>query len=102
MSVLRMRRKSMSIHCRLDRAGRARKSLLLLAFVGLLSLLGVSPASASEAELILPDLGSQTFLGGSGPNPPLGGLVVCLGGMIFGMIMYTQLKNLPVHRSMRE
>ncbi|HYU35630.1 MAG TPA: sodium-translocating pyrophosphatase [Thermoanaerobaculia bacterium] len=92
----------MSIHCRLDRAGRARKSLLLLAFVGLLSLLGVSPASASEAELILPDLGSQTFLGASGHNLLLGGLVVCVGGMIFGMIMYTQLKNLPVHRSMRE
>ncbi len=92
----------MSIHCRLDRAGRARKSLLLLAFVAMLSLLGVSPASASEAELILPDLGSQSFLGINGHDLLLGGLVVCVGGMIFGLIMYTQLKNLPVHRSMRE
>jgi K(+)-stimulated pyrophosphate-energized sodium pump len=92
----------MSIQCRLDRANRARKSLLLLAIVGLLSLLGVSPASASEAELVLPDLGSQSFLGVSGHNLLLAGLVVCIGGMIFGLIMYTQLKNLPVHRSMRE
>ncbi|HKH48801.1 MAG TPA: sodium-translocating pyrophosphatase [Thermoanaerobaculia bacterium] len=92
----------MSIQCRLDRANRARKSLLLLAIVGLLSLLGVSPASASEAELVLPDLGSQLFLGINGHNLLLAGLVVCIGGMIFGLIMYTQLKNLPVHRSMRE
>ena len=92
----------MSIHCRLDRAGRARKSLLLLALVGVLALLGVAPASASEAELVLPDLGSQSFLGMSGHNLLLAGLFVCIGGMIFGLIMYTQLKNLPVHRSMRE
>jgi K(+)-stimulated pyrophosphate-energized sodium pump len=92
----------MSIHCRLDRAVRARKSLLLLAIVGMLSLLGVSPASASEAELVLPDLGSQSFLGFSGRDLLIGGLLVCIGGVIFGMIMYTQLKNLPVHRSMRE
>jgi K(+)-stimulated pyrophosphate-energized sodium pump len=30
------------------------------------------------------------------------GLVVCLGGMVFGLVMFTNLKNLPVHKSMRE
>jgi len=93
---------TMSNHRLPDRASRARKGLLLLVVVGLLSLLGAAPASASEAELVLPDLGSQTFLGVSGHNLLLAGLVVCIGGMIFGLIMYTQLKNLPVHRSMRE
>jgi K(+)-stimulated pyrophosphate-energized sodium pump len=89
----------MSIHCLPD---RARKSLLLLAVLGVLSLLGPAPAMASEADLVLPDLGSETFLGINGHDLLLAGLVVCIGGIIFGMIMYTQLKNLPVHRSMRE
>src|SRR4028119_1254584 len=99
MSLFRMRRKSMLTHCLPD---RARKSLLLLAVLGVLSLLGATPAMASEADLVLPDLGSQTFLGINGHDLLLAGLVVCLGGVIFGMIMYTRLKNLPVHRSMRE
>ena len=89
----------MSIHCLPD---RARKSLLLLAVLGVLSLLGPAPAMASEADLVLPDLGSETFLGINGHDLLLAGLVVCIGGVIFGMIMYTKLKNLPVHRSMRE
>jgi len=30
------------------------------------------------------------------------GLIVCAAGFLFGLVIYTQLKNLPVHRSMRE
>src|SRR5688572_32272165 len=30
------------------------------------------------------------------------GLLVCVLGLLFGLMMYVQLKNLPVHRSMRE
>ena len=30
------------------------------------------------------------------------GLLFCVGGMLFGLAIYVQLKNLPVHRSMRE
>ncbi|HEX7182050.1 MAG TPA: sodium-translocating pyrophosphatase [Thermoanaerobaculia bacterium] len=92
----------MSIHRLLDRTGRARKGLLFLAVAALLSLLNAAPAAASEAELVLPDLGSVSFFGISGHNLLLSGLVVCFGGIVFGMIMYSQLKNLPVHRSMRE
>src|SRR5436305_362986 len=80
----------------------ARGGLLSLAMLALLSLLGAAPAAASEAELRLPDLSSVQFFGINGHNLLLGGLVVCLGGMVFGLIMYTQLKNLPVHASMRE
>jgi K(+)-stimulated pyrophosphate-energized sodium pump len=61
-----------------------------------------APASASEADLLLPDLGSVNFLGFSGHNLLLGGLVVCVLGMLFGLVTYVQLKNLPVHKSMRE
>ncbi len=61
-----------------------------------------SVASASEADLILPDLTTQSFLGVSGFNLLLAGLVVCLLGMVFGWIMYRQLRALPVHSSMKE
>ena len=32
----------------------------------------------------------------------MGGLVVCLGGLAFGLLIFTRLKNLPVHKSMRD
>lgn len=56
----------------------------------------------SEATLVLPDLASVQFLGMSGRALLMGGLLVCAAGMIFGLVIYNQLKNLPVHRSMRE
>ena len=55
-----------------------------------------------EANLILPDLG-QTDVGGFSPRVLLlSGMVVSVFGMLFGLRILTQLKNLPVHRSMRE
>jgi K(+)-stimulated pyrophosphate-energized sodium pump len=92
----------MSTHQLLDRTGPARKKLLLLAVAALLAVLTASPAAASEADLVLPDFHSASFLGISGYDLLLAGLVVCVGGIIFGLLMYQQLKNLPVHRSMRE
>ena len=60
-------------------------------------------APGGEANLVLPDLGSVTFLGGTdGHTLLLSGLVVSVLGLLFGLIFYTQLKNLPVHRSMLE
>ncbi|HYK00512.1 MAG TPA: sodium-translocating pyrophosphatase, partial [Thermoanaerobaculia bacterium] len=56
----------------------------------------------SEADLVLPDLGSVNFLGMSGDRLLMGGLVVCVFGLLFGLVMYMQLKKLPVHRSMLE
>ncbi|HKI05981.1 MAG TPA: sodium-translocating pyrophosphatase [Thermoanaerobaculia bacterium] len=70
--------------------------------MALWALLTATPASASEADLLLPDLASRSFFGINGHNLLLGGIVVCVLGMLFGLIMYVQLKNLPVHRSMRE
>ncbi|MDM7914486.1 MAG: sodium-translocating pyrophosphatase [Candidatus Eisenbacteria bacterium] len=69
---------------------------------GLLSLLLASSARAGEADLILPDLASVSFLGMSGRGLLMGGIVVCILGFLFGLAMFTRLKNLPVHRSMRE
>ena len=56
-----------------------------------------------EAALVLPDLGRVTFLGGiNGRSLLLVGLLVCALGLAFGLTIYNQLKNMPVHRSMRE
>ena len=58
--------------------------------------------AAGEANLRLPDLSSVRFLGLTGHNLLLIGLLFCAFGLLFGMAIYVQLKNLPVHRSMRE
>ena len=55
-----------------------------------------------EANLVLPDLGTVSFGGVNARTLLMGGLVVCLLGLGFGLVIYTQLKNLPVHRSMLE
>jgi K(+)-stimulated pyrophosphate-energized sodium pump len=56
-----------------------------------------------EANLVLPDLSQVTFVGGlDGHTLLLSGLVVSALGLLFGLVIYSQLKNLPVHRSMLE
>ena len=62
-----------------------------------------------EANLILPDLKSVKFLtdaagngGQSGHDLLMIGLVVSALGMVFGLVVMNQVKNLPVHKSMRE
>jgi K(+)-stimulated pyrophosphate-energized sodium pump len=56
-----------------------------------------------EANLVLPDLDQAKFLGGIGGRSLLmSGLIVCALGLLFGLLTYTQLKNMPVHSSMRE
>jgi K(+)-stimulated pyrophosphate-energized sodium pump len=58
--------------------------------------------AGGEANLVLPDLGQVDFQGINGRTLLLGGIVVSLLGLAFGMVIFTQLKNLPVHRSMQE
>jgi K(+)-stimulated pyrophosphate-energized sodium pump len=56
-----------------------------------------------EANLVLPDLSQVTFVGGvDGHTLLLSGLVISALGLLFGLVIYTQLKNLPVHQSMRD
>ncbi len=72
-------------------------------FAGLAALFTPLLALASEANLVLPDLASQTFLGGTtGTTLLMGGVVVCVLGLVFGFLQYSQLRNLPVHKSMLE
>src|SRR5215204_6037100 len=63
---------------------------------------GTPHRGGGEASLVLPDLGSVAFLGVSGDRLLLGGFVVCIAGMVFGLIIYQQLRKLPVHKAMQE
>src|SRR3954453_3356987 len=81
-------------------------------FSAVVALLTVSAAAAfaqpagegGEASLKLPDLSQVSFFNGAidGHKLLLIGILFCLFGLGFGMAIYMRLKNLPVHRSMRE
>ncbi|PYU41764.1 MAG: sodium-translocating pyrophosphatase [Acidobacteria bacterium] len=71
----------------------------------LLTLFGAASVladEAGEANLKLPDLSQVTFLGIDGHKLLLFGIVICIFGLGFGLAIYSRLKNLPVHKSMRE
>ncbi len=72
-----------------------------------LTLLGQGAAFAAEsgggeANLTLPDLRSVNFFGMTGHALLSIGLLFCVAGLLFGLVIYVQLKNMQVHRSMRE
>jgi K(+)-stimulated pyrophosphate-energized sodium pump len=73
-------------------------------FTGLAAFLVPALGLASEANLVLPDLSSQVFLGGAanGRSLLMFGILVSALGLLFGLVQYTQLRDLPVHKSMRE
>jgi K(+)-stimulated pyrophosphate-energized sodium pump len=53
-----------------------------------------------EARLVLPDFSRVEMLGLDGRTLLMTGLGVCVAGLIFGFVIYNQLKALPVHKSM--
>ena len=62
-----------------------------------------APATyAGEGDLILPDLSSVAFRGIDGHRLLLIGILFCFLGLLFGLVIFIKLKNLPVHRSMRD
>src|SRR2546425_12592597 len=58
--------------------------------------------AGGEGNLKIPDLALVSFGGMNGRVLLQWGLLVCLLGFGFGLVIYQQLKNLPVHQSMRE
>ena len=76
---------------------------LVLVLLSGTALLARPAEEAGEAGLKLPDLSKVTFiLGLNGHKLLLFGIIICILGLLFGMAIFTKLKNLPVHRSMRE
>jgi K(+)-stimulated pyrophosphate-energized sodium pump len=76
--------------------------LLLAAGSALAQAAGQSEEAGGEASLKLPDLSTVSFLGVDGHKLLMIGLAFCVFGLGFGMAIFMRLKNLPVHRSMRE
>jgi K(+)-stimulated pyrophosphate-energized sodium pump len=63
---------------------------------------GQAEQAGGEASLKLPDLSTVNHFGMDGRALLMIGLLFCLGGLLFGLAIFVQLKNLPVHRTMRE
>jgi K(+)-stimulated pyrophosphate-energized sodium pump len=82
-----------------------RSALILLSFVILTApMFGqAEQQGGGEANLVLPNMGQATFLGGiDGRTLLMGGMVVSALGFLFGLVIFTRLRNMPVHKSMRE
>lgn len=87
------------------RSALARRAAAL--WTGILSVLIHTPAAMAgepggEANLKLPDLSQVSFLGTDGHTLLLIGLAICFLGFLFGLLIYVNLKKLPVHKAMRE
>jgi K(+)-stimulated pyrophosphate-energized sodium pump len=78
----------------------ARRTLAALTLAALP--LSAQEAAGGEAALKMPDLSSVSFLGLPGHTLLLYGLIICAFGLLFGLVIYKQLKGLPVHASMLE
>src|SRR5438552_554635 len=88
------------------RTSRAAR-LALLALIALTLLVAATPivaqaAAGGEVNLQIPPLDSVQVAGMNGRVLLMFGLGVCVLGLVFGLVIYRQLKNLPVHASMRE
>ena len=98
----------------LDRAGRLAAAAVVVVGMTVLTapvMWAAQPETAAEAahhrpggevNIQLPDLNQGDFLGMTGHQILLSGLVVCVLGLLFGFWTYTAVKNLPVHQSMAD
>jgi K(+)-stimulated pyrophosphate-energized sodium pump len=105
MSSTRITRAPVDVrgYARTSRATPRAPRAALFAAPLLALLAGARSARADEASLVLPDLSSVTFLGGTdGRTLLMAGMGVSVLGLVFGLMIYMQLSRLPVHRAMRE
>jgi len=79
-----------------------KRSIWTFLLSGFMTLLMAGTAFAGEADIKLPDLTQVSFIGGqlSGMMILNIGLVICVIGLIFGVMQYVQTKNLPAHKAM--
>jgi K(+)-stimulated pyrophosphate-energized sodium pump len=66
-------------------------------------ILAVNQSFANEANLIIPDLTSVSFFGNTITAKALleFGFFICIFGILFGLYHFFNIKNLPVHKSMK-
>jgi K(+)-stimulated pyrophosphate-energized sodium pump len=89
-----------SLACQISKFGAIAATLSLLTAAR--SFAQSAPEVGGEAALKLPDLSQVQFLGVDGHKLLLFGILFCIFGLIFGLVIYSRLKNLPVHKSMRD
>ena len=78
-------------------------AFLLLAMMLVMIMAPVAlAAEGGEANLKLPDLSTVNFLGISGQTLLTLGLIIVVMGLLFGLVIYTQIKKLPAHKSMKD
>ncbi len=86
-----------------DRALQFTPVRAILALVVAAPMFAQEHRRGGEASLVLPDLDQVVFIGGLGGRALLGiGMLISILGLLFGLIIYKQLRGLPVHESMRE
>jgi K(+)-stimulated pyrophosphate-energized sodium pump len=69
-------------------------AVLRLAFAALIGAVGL-PLFASEADLVVPQITGDSF------SLLVAGLVICVLGLVFGLVQFIQVKGYKVHESMR-
>jgi K(+)-stimulated pyrophosphate-energized sodium pump len=89
-----------ALACRFAKLGAAAAIASLLTAAAALA--KSTEEAGGEASLKLPDLSQVQFLGVDGHKLLFFGILFCVFGLIFGLVIYSRLKNLPVHRSMRD
>ena len=90
-----------SLRSRFVKVGAVSAALTFLSATAALAQ-SAADAAGGEANLKLPDLSQVRFLGTDGHTLLLFGILFCVFGLLFGLTIYSRLKNLPVHRSMLE
>jgi K(+)-stimulated pyrophosphate-energized sodium pump len=95
-------RRSVKTLCSIGRRCGATAAFLMSLFAVSTQAQPVPEAASGEANLKLPDLSSVTFLGVDGHKLLIFGIIFCILGLAFGLMIYNKLKNLPVHRAMRD
>jgi K(+)-stimulated pyrophosphate-energized sodium pump len=86
-----------SLGCRFAKGSAAAAFLALFT-----SARTMAQEAGGEAGLKVPDLSQVNFLGIDGHKLLLFGIVFCVFGLIFGLAIYSRLKGMPVHKSMRD
>jgi len=87
---------------------RGWRRLALFLAIAAVCLLAFAPAALAaeggggEASLVLPELNQVDFHGMSGSLLLALGLIVCALGLLFGLVIFYQLRRLPAHKSMKE
>src|SRR5580692_6329833 len=77
--------------------------LFLAASMAMLAQVAQPEPTGGEINLVVPDLTQATFLNGIGGRTLLmGGLIIAVLGMLFGLFIYQKLRKMPVHSSMLE